>query len=52
LFWILTLSPITTSGEITTFWPMLQRRPMRAPVITCVKCHSLVSSPIAQPSST
>ena len=46
LFWILTLSPTTTPGEMTTFWPMLQRRPMRAPAITWLKCQTFVSSPI------
>ena len=33
---------MTTSGEITTFWPMLQPRPILAPAITCVKCQIFV----------
>src|SRR4051812_46372003 len=52
LFWILTLLPMTTPGETTTFWPMLQRAPIRAPVITCEKCQIFVSLPMTQPSST
>src|SRR5229473_737809 len=52
LFWILTLSPITTSGEITTFCPMLQRSPMRQLLITWEKCQILVPAPMLQGSST
>src|SRR3954471_5758011 len=37
---------------MTTFCPMLQWRPMRAPAITCVKCQIFVPWPISQPSST
>src|SRR5689334_23259570 len=43
---------MTTPGEMTTFWPMLQRLPMRAPVITWEKCQILVPSPTVLPSST
>jgi Pyruvate/2-oxoacid:ferredoxin oxidoreductase delta subunit len=52
LFWILTLLPIATSGEITTFWPMLQPAPMREFFITCEKCQIFVPGPIAHGSST
>src|SRR5712691_7116315 len=43
---------MTTRGETTTFWPMLQPRPMRAPDMTCEKCQIFVPAPISQPSST
>src|SRR6185436_8779953 len=45
LFWILTLLPTTTSGETTTFWPMLQSRPIRARGITWEKCQIFVPAP-------
>jgi hypothetical protein len=45
------LSPIATDGEMTTFWPMLHRAPIRAPGMTCVKCQIFVSSPIVHPAS-
>src|SRR5690349_14388416 len=52
LFWILTLSPTTTSGEITTFCPMLQRLPICEFFITCEKCQIFVPDPIEHGSST
>jgi hypothetical protein len=46
LFWILTLLPITTSGEITTFWPMLQPAPIRVFFMTWEKCQIFVPAPM------
>src|SRR6476659_7303920 len=48
LFWILTLLPITTSGETTTFCPMLQPAPIRQFFMTWEKCQILVPGPIVQ----
>src|SRR2546423_14585708 len=52
LFWILTLSPITTSRATKTFWPSEQPRPMRAPDMTWLPCQILVPSPTDAPEST
>jgi hypothetical protein len=52
LFWIFTPSPIVTPPITTTFWPRLQRSPMRAPGSTWQKCQILVSAPMRAPSST
>ena len=52
LFWIFTLFPIVTSGEITTFWPMLQPAPIVEFFMTCEKCQILVPGPIEHGSST
>jgi hypothetical protein len=51
LFWILTLSPTVHCGEITTFWPMLQRAPMRQSRMTWLKCQILVPGPISEGAS-
>ena len=45
LFCIFTLLPIFTSGERTTFWPILQLFPICAPGITWLKCQIFVPSP-------
>jgi hypothetical protein len=43
---------MTTSGETTTFCPMLQRAPIADPLITWQKCQIFVPAPIEQFSST
>ncbi len=52
LFWIFTLRPNFTSGDMTTFCPILQFSPIVQFGIMCEKCHILVPFPIVQPSST
>src|SRR5437764_15304440 len=41
-----------TSGDTTTFWPMLQCSPMRLFLIIREKCQIFVPGPISQGSST
>ena len=52
LFCIFTLLPIFTSGERTTFWPILQLFPICAPGITWLKCQIFVPSPTRHDLST
>jgi hypothetical protein len=41
-----------TPGDTTTFWPMLQFRPMTAFFMTWEKCQIFVPAPMVQGSST
>src|SRR5438093_6983892 len=52
LFWIFTLSPMTQPGESTTFWPMLQSRPIAELAMMWQKCQILVFFPMVQGPST
>src|SRR5437762_4508003 len=47
LFWILTLLPMVTSGEITTFCPILHFSPIRQFFIMWQKCQIFVPTPIS-----